>query len=185
MEIKQYATILWRWAWLIIITAVLAAGAANIISGMQTPIYQATTTVLIDQAPDVRTADITLIMLSERLASTYAQLMTKRPVLEEVVKRLSLDVPPDGLKGAIHVNQSQESQILDVRVQHADPVIAADIANILVEVFSEQNASMQSSRYGASKENLNTQLVKLDEQIQEKKEIILKLVEVIVFYSFL
>jgi succinoglycan biosynthesis transport protein ExoP len=169
MELKQYAALLWRWAWLILLAIVLAAGAAYISSRMQTPVYQATTTILIDQAPDGRTTDYTSIYTSERLAITYADLIIKRPVLEEVVARLDLGIEADALKGAIAVSHDQESPVLDVKVQYTDPAIAATIANTLVEVFSEQNAELQASRYAASKESLNTQLQNLEDQIQEKQ----------------
>jgi capsular exopolysaccharide synthesis family protein len=167
MEIKQYATILWRWAWLIILATFLAAGAAYIASGMQIPVYQATTSILIDQAPDARTSDFTSLMMSEQLTSTYAQLMTKRPVLDEVISRLELNMNSSFLRASIRVSPIQETQIMEVRVEHTDPIIAANLANMLVTVFSEQNAELQASRYTASKDAMNAQLAKLEEQIQQ------------------
>jgi non-specific protein-tyrosine kinase len=175
MELKQYAMLVWRWAWLIVLAIVLAAGAAYITSQMQTPVYQATTTILIDQAPDVRTADYTSVILSERLAMTYVELITKRPVLEEVVERLDLDIEADALKGTITVTQTRDSPVLDVKVQHTDPDTAATLANTLVEVFIEQNTERQASRYAASKESLNAQLMNLESQIQEKQDAITEL----------
>jgi capsular exopolysaccharide synthesis family protein len=175
MEIKQYATIIWRWAWLILLATFLAACAAYIASGMQTPVYQATTSILIDQAPDARTADITSLMLSEQLTSTYAQLMTKRPVLEEVLEQLDVGMGPNSLRGAIQVLPTVDTQIIEIKVQHTDPVAAADIANTLVQVFSEQNEELQASRYAASKENLTTQLTKLEEQISQTEKSIVKM----------
>jgi len=164
MEIKQYATILWRWAWLIVVATVLAAGAAYIASGFQTPIYQATTSILIDQAPDARTSDIVSIMLSEQLTSTYAQLMTKRPVLEEVLERVDVGMGPNSLKAAIQVIPTVDTQIIEIKVQHTNPASAAAIANTLVEVFTQQNEELQASRFAASKENLTNQLARLEEQ---------------------
>lgn len=175
MELKQYAILLWRWLWLIVLAAVLAATGAYISGSMQTPIYQASTTVLIDQAPDARTSDYTALILSQQLASTYSQLMTKRPVLEEVSDRLGLSSGPNSLRGSIQVSPIRDTQLIEITAQHSDPFLTAEIANTLVSVFRDQNAALQASRYAASKESMSAQLAKLEEQIQQTEASILLL----------
>ncbi len=166
MELRQYAVLFWRWLWMIILVTFLAATGAYISSRMQTPVYQASTTVLIDQAPDARMPDYTSLIMSQQLASTYAQLMTKRPVLEEVIDHLDLSLGPNSLRAAIQVSPIQNTQLIEIKVQHTDPVAAANIANKLVSVFSDQNTELQASRYAASKESMSAQLAKLEDQIQ-------------------
>ncbi len=73
-----------QWFWVFILAAVLAGAAAFIVSKQMTPIFQATTTVLINEAPSNKSADYTSVMTSERLAQTYAAMLTKRPSLEGV-----------------------------------------------------------------------------------------------------
>ena len=79
----------------------------------------------IDQAPDARTSDITSLMLSEQLTSTYAQLMTKRPVLEEVLERLDVGMGPNSLRASIQVLPTVDTQIIEIKVQHT--LLAFDI----------------------------------------------------------
>jgi non-specific protein-tyrosine kinase len=166
MELKYYASLLWRWAWLIILATLLAAGAAFVTSNLQTPIYQASTTLLINQAPDTQTSDYTALLMSERLARTYAEMLTQRPVLEETLQRLGDGEDAESIKDTIDVQMVLNTQLIEVKVEHANPWRAADLANTLVQVFSEQNQALQASRYATSKENLHMQLTRLEIQIE-------------------
>ena len=51
MELKQYLTLLWRWLWLILLSTIVAAGVALIVGILTEPVYEATATVLVNQAP--------------------------------------------------------------------------------------------------------------------------------------
>jgi capsular polysaccharide biosynthesis protein len=50
------------------------------------------------------------ILTSERLARTYASLLTSRPVIEETARRLGVDV--ESLQGAVLVTPVRETQLL-------------------------------------------------------------------------
>ena len=152
---------------MIVLATVLAAGAAFITSRLQVPVYQATTQLLIDQAPNTQTSDYTDILTSERQARTYAQLITNRPVLEETLVRLGDGISLGAFEDAIDVQLIRDTQLIEVSVEHTSSIQAANLANMLVTVFSEQNAEPEASRFLASKESLSAQLVRLDEQIQE------------------
>jgi capsular exopolysaccharide synthesis family protein len=137
---------------------------------MQTPVYQATTDLLINEAPSEGTSDYTAILTSERLARTYAQMLVNRPVLQETLGRLDMPVGVqelEALKGAIDVQLVRDTQLITVSVESTNPLRAAEIANTLVEVFAAQNEQMQASRYAASKESLSQELEQLSGLIQE------------------
>ena len=53
-SLLQYAFLLWKWAWLIVLAAVLAGAAAFFVSRRQTPIYQATTKIMINEAIGIK-----------------------------------------------------------------------------------------------------------------------------------
>ncbi len=167
MELKQYASLLWRWAWMIVLATILAAGAAYITSSIQVPVYQSSTELLIDQAPNSQTSDYTDILISERQARTYAQLITNRPVLEETLERLGDGISVGAFKGAIDVQLIRDTQLINVSVEHTSPVKAAELANMLVIVFAEENAKLQTSRFDASKVSLSLELDTVEIQIQD------------------
>lgn len=155
-----------RWAWLLILATILAGGAAYLISKRTTPVYQAVTTILINEAPANRNTDYTSIITSERLAQTYSQLMVKGPVLQGVIERLALPFELEDLREAIQVQPVRDTTLIEVRVEDTDPQRAADTANALVEEFSQTTQELQSSRYAASKENLSVQLEQVNSQIE-------------------
>ncbi|MBN2503169.1 MAG: polysaccharide biosynthesis tyrosine autokinase [Anaerolineales bacterium] len=162
-DIKQYLWLIWQWAWLIALVAILAGAGAYIYSRMQTPIYQAQATVLINEASSRTTADSTAIYLtSDRLTQTYAEMMVKQPVLDEVAANLGIESVSSG---ALSVRSVTNTQLLTLTVEDSDPYRAANIANETINVFSEKILGLQSSRYLSSKENLQNQLNYLEQQI--------------------
>ncbi|MGB2894675.1 MAG: Wzz/FepE/Etk N-terminal domain-containing protein, partial [Anaerolineales bacterium] len=156
IDLRQYARILWRWTWLIILCAVLAGGAAYFVSRSTTPVYQASTTLLINQAPDSRSSDYTALLMSERLARTYAEMITQRPVLEATLERLELDMRVESLRGAVSVQPVRDTQLITLSVEDTSRSMAAKLANTLAEVFQEQIDDLQHARFAESKPSLET-----------------------------
>ncbi len=159
MELRQYAQIVWKWLWLIVLGTVLAGGTAYVVSKRMTPIYRATTTLLINEQRNPAVLDWTALQTSERLARTYAERFTKRPVLEEVARELGLgweesqEFPAD-----ISVQPIRDTQLLELSVEHTDPELAAAIANTLPQVFIKRNEEQQLARFASSKQNLAAQM---------------------------
>jgi len=169
MEIRQYFALMWKWAWLIALCVLLAAGSAYVVSTRQPATYQATVTLLINQASST-TQDYNAILTGERLARTYAQMLTKRPVMEETARQLGLNISPEELAAKVKVNLVRDTQLITLQVVDEDPSVAMRVANKIPEVFSIQNEQMQLSRYSSSNENLQKQMeaVNLDIAAAEK-----------------
>ena len=74
LDLRIYALLLLRWWWLILLAGIVAAATAYITSSQLTPIYEATSKVLINQARSPSGSDYTDILTSERIARTYADL---------------------------------------------------------------------------------------------------------------
>jgi capsular exopolysaccharide synthesis family protein len=169
-DLRHYIIILRHWAWLLVLASVLVGGVAYFLTKRMTPVYQASTTMLINEAPSTRSTDYTSIMTSERLAQTYAQLITTQPVLDDVVNRLQLGIIASELKGMINVSPVQDTQLLLVKVKDTIPVRAAEIANTLVAVFIEYNNARQAERFSDSKNSLEAQKADVEKQIQQINE---------------
>jgi succinoglycan biosynthesis transport protein ExoP len=162
-DVRRYLLLLWHWAWLIILVTAAAGGIAFVYNQRTTqPIYRVNTTVLIEAPPTI-SSEYAAIVTSERLASTYAKLMTTKPIRNTVAERLGLG----GLSASISATPVEGTQFIEVRVEDTDPVRAAQVANTVVEVFSEQNQASQAARYSASKDSLAAQLAEMDQRIQD------------------
>jgi len=166
-DMRRYAGMLWHWTWLIILAVLLAGGAAFLVSQQMTPIYQATATMLVNQAPSSTSSEYAALLTSQRLAETYAQMLKTQPIMEGVVQSLELNEPPQSLKNYISVQPIRDTQLIQVSVQHTNPVLAAEIANQVVLNFAEYNQNFQASRYADTEASLQTQLDELNLRVQE------------------
>ena len=170
MELRQYWELLRKWLWLILLTTVIAALAAYFFSSRQTPIYRASTRLLVSQSvsnsASLQYADI---LAAERLSSTYAQMLTARPLLKAAIDKAGLTgiVEPDELADSVSVQPVRDTQLIDLHVEYPDPVIAAKLANALPEVFVEFNNQQQTARYQELKTSLQQQLQELSQEIQD------------------
>lgn len=167
MVIKEYIALVWRWAWLIVLGILVAAAAAFIVSKNTTPVYRASSRLLIDQAPGTGSGnEYTQILVEQRLAQTYVELLNTEPVLEETIERLDLPYTPGQLKGKISVSAPQDTQIINISVEDTNPQRAALIANTLGEVFISQNQERESRRFADPIENWEARLQELGNEIE-------------------
>ncbi len=164
-EIRQYIGMFQRWAWLLALTTVLAGVGMYIFDRQQTPIYQASTTIMVVEPPNTQTSVVADYLGSDRLVNTYSELFTTRPLLDEVVQRLGLNMSAGNLKKEIEVKIRPETKLLELQVKDIDPTRAALIANTMIDVLIEQNEEMLSRRFATAEGNLQEQIDSVEEQI--------------------
>ena len=162
LDILRYWLVLRRWWWLVVLCTVLAAGSAYLVSARMAPVYSATMTLLVQPAPTTAASDYTSLITSERLARTYAEMIVDQPVREAVKLRLGLPYTPGGVSASI----VRDTQLLRVSAEHIQPEMAALIANTIAEVFIEQNAKLQETRYAGSLANIQKQVDELPGKIE-------------------
>jgi succinoglycan biosynthesis transport protein ExoP len=159
----EYANLLLHWWWLLVLIALIAGVTTYLLTMRQTPIYQASALVMVNDAPLSQGNSYSSIAVSQQLTQTYANIMNTRPVLDKVVEKLGLDY----INASIQISPIQNTAMMTVTIQDVDPKRAALIANTLVEVFSEQIQIDQTARYADSKKNLQTQMTTINQQIED------------------
>ena len=97
MELRRFWIIFSKWAWLLAVATVLAAGVSYVVSRATTPVYSASTTILVNQAQNPASPDYNSVLTSERLTQTYSQLLRTRPILLKVIQELGLPLTPEEL----------------------------------------------------------------------------------------
>jgi len=178
MELRQYAAIIWKWLWLIALATVLAGASAYITSKNMLPVYEASATLLINQArTPTRGSDYTDILTSERLARTYARLLEEWPVIEHTAQRLGYADPEalDKLGVDITVQPVRDTQLIELKVESFDPGVAARVANTLPAVFIEQNQTLQRERFASTRQDITTQMDLVESEINATQEAINRL----------
>lgn len=163
MDIRHYAALVWRWLWLLALGAIVAGGAAYYVSTTQTPVYQATTTLLISQNNSPGITDYSALLTGQTLARTYSQLITKRPVLEESAQRLGL---PEIDVRAISVSVVRDTNLLVVSVEDTDPDAVARIVNTVAATFIAQQRDAALGETATYRDNLKKQLADIERDMK-------------------
>ncbi|MEZ7172911.1 YveK family protein [Sporosarcina sp. OR05] len=125
---------------LIITTVMIAIGLAAIVSYFfLTPIYQASTQILVNQQKyEQNQFNTQEIQANLQLINTYNVIITSPAILTKVIEILDLETTPVELKSKITVNSAQNSQVVNVTVQDTESFRAVDIANTTAEVFQNE-----------------------------------------------
>lgn len=149
MDLVRYVRLVGRWWWLLVLAVLLGSGSAYAISQFMTPVYRATTTLLVNQTQSPGIIAYNDILTSERLTKTYRELITKRPVMESVIEDLGLEMTPDELASLTDVDVVQDTQLLHLSVEHEDATTAQELANAAAEAFIASNEQEGLTRQGS------------------------------------
>lgn len=165
IDIREYYYLLKSWVWLILLAGILAGAAAYLINIHTTPVYEASTHLLVSAPSNIGGFDPSSLITSQTMTSTYSQMLLDRPVLQGVIDQLELQITADELKKSISVDSVTNTQLLVVTVENTDPALAADIANELAAVFTNRIRQLQSQRFAASRDGLAKQVSDMERQI--------------------
>lgn len=122
----------------IIIVGVLAAALAGIgTRTLITPKYTSNSKLYIAGANSV-ISSLSDLQLGTQLTKDYAELVNSRPVVEEVIEELKLDMEYRDLLAITTVSNTTDTRILVISVEHSDPQVAKDIVDKFAQVISKQ-----------------------------------------------
>ncbi len=157
MELREYVGLLRKWLWLIVLCTVAAAATAYVVSKNTTPVYEASSTLRVNQASSPTTSTAYAdVLTSERLARTYASLLTSRPVLEETAQRLGIDVK--SLEETITVTPVRDTLLLQIKVEGPNPRLIAEVANVLPQVFIDRDRQQQLGQVTQYRDTLQREI---------------------------
>ncbi len=140
IDLTELFMALWSRLHIILMAGVLGALISFVGTNLLvTPMYTSETKVYVLTRSD-STAGITYndLQMGTQLTQDYMQLVTSRPVLEQVIAVLNLDMEPGQLKDMISVETPEGTRILSIRVQSEDPKQAKEIADAVRDSVSIQ-----------------------------------------------
>ncbi len=125
---------------LIAVITILAVTMSGLISYFYlTPIYQASTQILVNQSKDDQnTYNYNEVQTNLQLINTYNVIIKSPAILDLVIDDLNLDITTNQLNSKINVQSEQNSQVVNISVQDSDPKLAADIANKTATIFEKE-----------------------------------------------
>lgn len=101
-----------------------------------TPTYKSTTKIYILNKSESQTVTYSDVQLGTQLTKDYAELISSRYVLEEVIQMLSLDMDYGEMLDMVSVDTPADTRIVSITVEDADPAQAMNIANSVREAAS-------------------------------------------------
>jgi capsular polysaccharide biosynthesis protein len=139
MAIKQYINLLIKRLWLIILLPIIAGSVMGYMAiHTYVPTFSASTTLLVQNKEYDVKLSITYndIMMGEKLAREYKEIIKSRAVTSEVVRQLKLtNMGPSQLAGKINVNLIEDTRILEIRVTDGNAHRAKQLADTVRDVF--------------------------------------------------
>lgn len=129
--------------WIIAIAAaVLGAGAFIFSAFVLDKQYESTAQMYIISRQNEGTTTYTDLQTSTQLVKDYKVLVTSRPVLEQVIGNLGLDVTTGQLEQCITVSSATDSRVLTLAVTSNDPYMSKMIVDSLADVSAERLCSV-------------------------------------------
>lgn len=138
---------------------------------IQKPMYKSYTTVILggNSTQTITQGEVTL---NKNLVTTYAEIVTSRRVLDQVIEELNLDMSYETLKNKISVTSVNNTEIIKITVEDSNAVHAKNIANVTANYFKEEIVDLYNMN------NVNT----LDEAIQAKTPYNINVFKQIIIY---
>ncbi|MCA9974542.1 MAG: hypothetical protein KC413_02290, partial [Anaerolineales bacterium] len=165
MELREYAALIWRWLWLIILGTVIAGASAYLISRNQPAIYRSTSILLVSEGA-ADSNEYRSLLVGEQLAQSYVKRLTNYQVLEQAIANIGIDMEPDELQKQVQVSLVDETQLIALSVLNRDPHTASRLANEIPTVFAQRNIEQQLERFASSKENLESELRQIEAELK-------------------
>lgn len=143
ISLGELFSIIKRSKWLIASLAIIAALIAFLVSSFViSPTYEASTQVLVAPKQSEQSIDLGQVQSSINLVNTYRVIIQSPAILEQVQENVI--GAPDTITNLITVNSEQNSQVINIKVQHTSPVLATDIANEISTVFAGEVRELMS-----------------------------------------
>lgn len=137
IDLMQVLLALKRRIWMIAAVAVICGGIAGAYSKFViTPQYRSTAMVYI-LSKETTLTSLADLQIGSQLTKDYMVIVTSRPVLEDVIRQMDMPLTYEQLRGKISIDNPQDTRILSITVQDADPWQAKELADTIAQTSSE------------------------------------------------
>jgi len=140
IDLKEFFLVLWHKAWLIILAGVICVGIAGVwTKTMITPLYQSSSMLyILSQSTSI--TSLADIQLGTQLTKDYAVLIKSRPVVNEVIKNLDLNITYEEFIDMLSIDTPADTRVISMTILHSDPEMAKEIADELANVSAKRMA---------------------------------------------
>jgi capsular polysaccharide biosynthesis protein len=143
VNLKELFFVLVHKLWLIAIIGILGGILACLFSTYYlTPYYTSSTQVYVINRQDDNMITYADLQTGSSLAHDYMILIKSRPVMQEVITRLGINLADSQLASMISVSTPADSRVMEITVTYIDPEKAQLLADTIAEVSAERMVSI-------------------------------------------
>ncbi|MCD8365901.1 MAG: Wzz/FepE/Etk N-terminal domain-containing protein [Clostridiales bacterium] len=142
IDLKElFLELLNHWLQIVVAIVLMAAIFFTYSRFLVTPQYSSTS-ILYVLSKSTSITSLTDIQIGTNLTNDYTQVVTGRPVLDQVIDNLGLDMDYSELSSKVTLNNPSDSRMLEITVEDPDPqeakTIADEIAAVAADYISEK-----------------------------------------------
>ncbi len=162
-KLRVYAGIVLRWTWFLLLCTAVAGGIAFGVSRLQTPVYAASTLLIVDS--QTSTDAYSNLLASDQLVSTYLSLIKTQPVMQQAATSAG-GITATQLEAATTVsNPGVSTQIIQIQVDDTNPQRAAELANAVGNAFIVIQQQADNNAFAQAQQQLQQQIADANTQI--------------------
>ena len=123
--------------WLVLLAGFIVADIAFAITKfLITPMYSSSATMLV-VTKETTLSSLADLQLGSQLTNDYEILISSRPVLQEAIEELGLEISYKRLRNMITISNPNDSRMLIISTLQADPELAKNVVDTVAEISSE------------------------------------------------
>ncbi len=182
MELRQYLAVLAKHRLLIATICLSAAGAALVASRLATPVFQASTTILVEEQASLENTFLQAMQLGQPAVADCAEMLRSRSLLQSAASRYRL-IPEDDpaalerLRHSVMVQPVAGTRSIRLVVESTRPAAARDLANGLIQELIARNQVQSSTEargarlfVGSQIEIASGRLARAEEELRQYKK---------------
>ena len=142
IDLREIFQLLLSKCWIILLVGViLAAGTGLVCKFLVTPIYSSTTQLCITGS-NTTLSSLADLQIGSQLTQDYIVVAQSRPVVEQVINNLDLDMTYEDLLGVTTIENPSDTRILQITVTDPDPYMAKQIVDQYATVSKKRIADL-------------------------------------------
>lgn len=145
IDLKELFFVLYHKAWLLILVLVVCAGGAGIFTKTMIPPQYESSSMLYILSQSTSITTLADIQLGSQLTKDYQVLVKSRPVLEEVISNLNLDLSYEEILEKTTITNATDTRIISIKVLDVDPKMAKIIADEIATVSAVRIAEIMKT----------------------------------------
>lgn len=137
IDLKElFFEVLAEWKMIVVSTVLVGLILFLVSNFIITPQYQSTSKLYVFTKSTSITS-LTDLQMGTNLTKDYMEILGSRPVLDQVIENLELDMLYSELAGILAFNNPTNSRILEITATHPDPEAAKAIADEVADVAAQ------------------------------------------------